>query len=154
MTNIGHFRAAGKLLAESKEIPARLWVALPTKMDAQQLSNEGYFNKLIRAGARIEPAGCSLCMGNQARVKEGSSVVSTSTRNFPHRLGTDAKVFLASAELSAIAAMLGKMPTVEQYLWHMDRINDTREDTYRYLNFHQLAEYQTTGNERIDVVTI
>lgn len=154
MTNIGHFRAAGKLLAESKEIPARLWVAPPTKMDAQQLSSEGYFNKLIRAGARIEPAGCSLCMGNQARVKEGSSVVSTSTRNFPHRLGTDAKVFLASAELSAIAAMLGKMPTVEQYLWHMDRINDTREDTYRYLNFHQLAEYQTAGNERIDVVTI
>ncbi len=154
MTNIGHFRAAGKLLAESKEIPARLWIAPPTKMDAQQLSSEGYFNKLIRSGARIEPAGCSLCMGNQARVKEGSSVVSTSTRNFPHRLGTDAKVFLASAELSAIAAMLGKMPTVEQYLWHMDRINDTREDTYRYLNFHQLAEYQTVGNERIDVVTI
>ncbi|SKC21827.1 aconitase [Kosakonia radicincitans] len=154
MTNIGHFRAAGKLLAESKEIPARLWIAPPTKMDAQQLSSEGYFNKLIRSGARIEPAGCSLCMGNQARVKEGSSVVSTSTRNFPHRLGTDAKVFLASAELSAIAAMLGKMPTVEQYLWHMDRINDTREDTYRYLNFHQLAEYQTAGNERIDVVTI
>ncbi|PTA92484.1 bifunctional aconitate hydratase 2/2-methylisocitrate dehydratase [Kosakonia sp. H7A] len=154
MTNIGHFRAAGKLLAESKEIPARLWIAPPTKMDAQQLSSEGYFNKLIRSGARIEPAGCSLCMGNQARVKEGSSVVSTSTRNFPHRLGTDAKVFLASAELSAIAAMLGKMPTVEQYLWHMDRINDTREDTYRYLNFHQLAEYQTAGNEHIDVVTI
>ncbi|SEL00306.1 aconitase [Kosakonia sacchari] len=154
MTNIGHFRAAGKLLADSKEIPARLWIAPPTKMDAQQLASEGYFNKLIRSGARIEPAGCSLCMGNQARVKEGSCVVSTSTRNFPHRLGTDAKVFLASAELSAIAAMLGKMPTVEQYLWHMDRINDTREDTYRYLNFHQLAEYQTGGNDRIDVVTI
>ncbi|SFT67351.1 aconitase [Kosakonia arachidis] len=154
MTNIGHFRAAGKLLADSKEIPARLWIAPPTKMDAQQLSREGYFNKLIRTGARIEPAGCSLCMGNQARVKEGSSVVSTSTRNFPHRLGTDAKVFLASAELSAIAAMLGKMPTVEQYLWHMERINDTREDTYRYLNFHQLAAYQTEGNDRIDVVTV
>lgn len=154
MTNIGHFRAAGKLLADAKEIPGRLWIAPPTKMDAQQLSSEGYFNKFIRSGARIEPAGCSLCMGNQARVKEGSSVVSTSTRNFPHRLGTDANVFLASAELSAIAAMLGKMPTVEQYHWHMDKINDTREETYRYLNFHTLAEYQVAEKQRIDVVTM
>lgn len=154
MTNIGHFRAAGKLIADSKEIPARLWIAPPTKMDAQQLSSEGYFNKFIQSGARIEPAGCSLCMGNQARVREGSSVVSTSTRNFPHRLGTDANVFLASAELSAIAAILGKMPTVEQYHWHMDRINDSREDTYRYLNFHTLTEYQLADNSRIDVVTV
>jgi aconitate hydratase 2/2-methylisocitrate dehydratase len=154
MTNIGHFRAAGKLLAEAKEIPARLWIAPPTKMDAQQLSNEGYFNKFIRSGARIEPAGCSLCMGNQARVKEGSSVVSTSTRNFPHRLGTDANVFLASAELSAIAAMLGKMPTVEQYHWHMDKINAAREETYRYLNFDALSEYQVQEKRQIDVITI
>jgi aconitate hydratase 2/2-methylisocitrate dehydratase len=123
-------------------------------MDAQQLSSEGYFNKFIRSGARIEPAGCSLCMGNQARVKEGSSVVSTSTRNFPHRLGTDANVFLASAELSAIAAMLGKMPTVEQYHWHMDKINATREETYRYLNFDTLSEYQVAEKRRIDVITI
>lgn len=147
MTNIGHFRAAGKIISDSSEIPVRLWLAPPTKMDAQQLSSEGYFNKFIKSGARIEPAGCSLCMGNQARVRQGSHVVSTSTRNFPHRLGTDAKVFLASAELSAVAAIVGKMPTVEQYFWHMDRINDTRDDTYRYLNFDRLPEYQSTVNE-------
>lgn len=147
MTNIGHFRAAGKIISDSSEIPVRLWLAPPTKMDAQQLSSEGYFNKFIKSGARIEPAGCSLCMGNQARVRQGSHVVSTSTRNFPHRTGTDAKVFLASAELSAVAAIVGKMPTVEQYFWHMDRINDTRDDTYRYLNFDRLPEYQSTVNE-------
>lgn len=142
MTNIGHFRAAGKILADSPEIPTRLWLAPPTKMDAQQLFSAGYFNKFIKSGARIEPAGCSLCMGNQARVKEGSNVVSTSTRNFPHRLGTDAKVFLASAELSAVTAIIGKIPTVEQYFWHMDRINEDRDEIYRCLNFDQLPEYQ------------
>lgn len=148
MTNIGHFRAAGKIIADAKEIPTRLWLAPPTKMDAQQLSSEGYFNMFIKSGARIEPAGCSLCMGNQARVRQGSHVVSTSTRNFPNRLGTDAKVFLASAELSAVAAMTGKMPTVEQYFWHMDKIQGTRDDTYRYLNFDRLPEYQLTVNEK------
>lgn len=151
MTNIGHFRAAGKIIAEATEIPVRLWLAPPTKMDARQLSSEGYYNKFIKAGARIEPAGCSLCMGNQARVRQGSSVVSTSTRNFPNRLGTDAQVFLASAELSAVAAMIGKMPTVEQYFWHMDKINETRDDTYRYLNFDRLPEYQST-NEHENII--
>ncbi len=154
MTNIGHFRAAGKIMADSKDIPVRLWLAPPTKMDAQQLSSEGYFNKFIQAGARIEAAGCSLCMGNQARVREGSNVVSTSTRNFPHRLGTNASVFLASAELSAIAAIIGKMPTVEQYFWHMDNIEKTRDDTYRYLNFDQLPEYQPVTRKAIDVVSL
>ncbi|NDJ58791.1 bifunctional aconitate hydratase 2/2-methylisocitrate dehydratase [Enterobacteriaceae bacterium 4M9] len=154
MTNIGHFRAAGKIMADSKEIPVRLWLAPPTKMDAQQLSSEGYFNKFIQAGARIEAAGCSLCMGNQARVREGSNVVSTSTRNFPHRLGTNANVFLASAELSAVAAIIGKMPTVEQYFWHMDNIEETRNDTYRYLNFDQLPEYQLATSKKIDVVSL
>lgn len=147
MTNIGHFRAAGKIIADAREIPTRLWLAPPTKMDAQQLSKEGYFNQFIKSGARIEPAGCSLCMGNQARVRQGSHVVSTSTRNFPNRLGTGANVFLASAELSAVAAILGKMPTVEQYSWYIDKINDTRDDTYRYLNFDRLSEYQSTINE-------
>ena len=144
MTNIGHFRAAGKMLADVSEIPGRLWLAPPTKMDAQQLCSEGYFNKFIHSGARIEPAGCSLCMGNQARVRQGSSVVSTSTRNFPNRLGTDAKVFLASAELSAVAAIIGKIPTVKQYFEYMDKIHETRDDTYRYLNFDQLPDYQLT----------
>ncbi|BFO33916.1 MULTISPECIES: bifunctional aconitate hydratase 2/2-methylisocitrate dehydratase [Klebsiella] len=148
MTNIGHFRAAGKIIADAREIPARLWLAPPTKMDARQLASEGYFNQFIKTGARIEPAGCSLCMGNQARVRQGSSVVSTSTRNFPNRLGTDANVFLASAELSAVAAMIGKMPTVEQYFWHMDKIKATRDDIYRYLNFDRLPEYQSTNNEK------
>ncbi len=139
MTNIGHFRAAGKIIADAREIPVRLWLAPPTKMDARQLASEGYFNQFIKTGARIEPAGCSLCMGNQARVRQGSSVVSTSTRNFPNRLGTDANVFLASAELSAVAAMIGKMPTVEQYFWHMDKIKASRDDIYRYLNFESAA---------------
>lgn len=117
-------------------------------MDARQLASEGYFNQFIKTGARIEPAGCSLCMGNQARVRQGSSVVSTSTRNFPNRLGTDANVFLASAELSAVAAMIGKMPTVEQYFWHMDKIKAARDDIYRYLNFDRLPEYQSTNDEK------
>lgn len=154
MTNIGHFRAAGQIMADSKEIPTRMWLAPPTRMDAQQLSSEGYFNKFIQSGARIEPAGCSLCMGNQARVREGSHVVSTSTRNFPHRLGTDAKVFLASAELSAIAAIIGEIPTAEQYFWYMDKINANHEDIYRYLNFDRLPEYQPFSNNKIAVVTI
>lgn len=147
MTNIGHFRAVGKLLAGVTELPARLWLAPPTKMDAQQLSSEGYFSQFIQAGARIEPAGCSLCMGNQARVRPGSHVVSTSTRNFPHRLGTNAHVFLASAELSAVAAIMGKMPTVEEYLRHMEKMNSSRDETYRYLNFDQLTQYQSTQDE-------
>ncbi|HFZ8993994.1 TPA: bifunctional aconitate hydratase 2/2-methylisocitrate dehydratase [Citrobacter freundii] len=154
MTNIGHFRAAGKIMAGASENQARLWLAPPTKMDAQQLSREGYFSQFIKSGARIEPAGCSLCMGNQARVREGSNVVSTSTRNFPHRLGTNAQVFLASAELSTVAAMLGKMPTVEQYFSYTDKLHDAHEDIYRYLSFDTLTEYQNTESDNIKVVNM
>lgn len=154
MTNIGHFRAAGEIMAGASENQARLWLAPPTKMDAQQLSREGYFNQFIKAGARIEPAGCSLCMGNQARVREGSSVVSTSTRNFPHRLGTNAKVFLASAELSTVAAMLGKMPTVEEYFDYTNKLHDAHEKIYRYLSFDTLAEYQLNESVNINTVSV
>lgn len=147
MTNIGHFRAVGKILSNVTDLPARLWLAPPTKMDAQQLSSEGYFNTFIQSGARIEPAGCSLCMGNQARVRPGSHVVSTSTRNFPHRLGKDAHVFLASAELSAVAAIIGKIPTIEEYLWYMEKINGSRDEIYRYLSFDQLTPYRSAHDE-------
>lgn len=142
MSNIGHFRAAGKLLAQHKgEVAARFWLAPPTKMDALQLSNEGYFSLFIKSGARIEPSGCSLCMGNQARVKEGSDVVSTSTRNFPNRLGSGANVYLASAELSAITAISGQLPGVQEYLDAMKKINQSAKDTYRYLTFNTLPFY-------------
>lgn len=154
MTNIGHFRAAGKIMAGATENQARLWLAPPTKMDAQQLSREGYFSQFIKSGARIEPAGCSLCMGNQARVREGSHVVSTSTRNFPHRLGTNAKVFLASAELSTVAAILGKMPTVEEYLSYTDKLHGAHEDIYRYLSFDTLTEYQLAESDNISIVNL
>lgn len=154
MTNIGHFRAAGKIMAGATENQARLWLAPPTKMDAQQLSREGYFSQFIKSGARIEPAGCSLCMGNQARVREGSHVVSTSTRNFPHRLGTNAKVFLASAELSTVAAILGKMPTVEEYLSYTDKLHGAHEDIYRYLSFDTLTEYQLVESDNISIVNL
>lgn len=154
MTNIGHFRAAGEILADAGESQARLWIAPPTQMDARQLSREGYFSQFIKSGARIEPAGCSLCMGNQARVREGSHVVSTSTRNFPHRLGTNASVFLASAELSTVAAVLGKMPTVEEYLRYTDKLHGAHKNIYRYLSFDTLAEYQITEGDNIPVVSL
>ncbi|CAO95874.1 bifunctional aconitate hydratase 2/2-methylisocitrate dehydratase [Erwinia tasmaniensis] len=142
MTNIGHFRAAGKLLDSHKgQLPTRLWVAPPTKMDAAQLTEEGYYSVFGKSGARIEIPGCSLCMGNQARVADGATVVSTSTRNFPNRLGNGANVFLASAELSAVASLLGKLPTPDEYQAFMDRVDKTAVDTYRYLNFDQLTQY-------------
>lgn len=142
MTNIGHFRAAGKLLEKVKgKLPTRLWVTPPTKMDATQLSEEGYYSIFGQSGARIEMPGCSLCMGNQARVNEGATVVSTSTRNFPNRLGNGANVYLASAELAAVSALLGRLPTVEEYLGYMAEVDKTADDTYRYLNFDQLNEY-------------
>lgn len=147
MTNIGHFRAAGKLLdAHKGRLPTRLWVAPPTKMDAAQLTEEGYYSVFGKSGARIEIPGCSLCMGNQARVADGATVVSTSTRNFPNRIGTGAKVFLASAELSAVASLLGKLPTPEEYLEFMDQVDKTAVDTYRYLNFDQLSQYTDKAN--------
>ena len=142
MTNIGHFRAAGKLLDSHKgALPTRLWVAPPTKMDAAQLTEEGYYSVFGKSGARVEIPGCSLCMGNQARGADGSTVVSTSTRNFPNRLGNGANVYLASAELAAVASLLGRLPTPEEYLGYMAEVDKTAVDTYRYLNFDKLSEY-------------
>jgi aconitate hydratase 2/2-methylisocitrate dehydratase len=149
MTNIGHFRAAGKLLDKfSGQLNTRLWVAPPTKMDRDQLTEEGYYGIFGRSGVRIETPGCSLCMGNQARVADNATVMSTSTRNFPNRLGTGANVFLASAELSAVGAILGRIPTVEEYLDYARQIDATAADTYRYLNFHHMPHY----TEKADTV--
>lgn len=142
MTNIGHFRAAGKLLeASGQSIPTRMWIAPPTKMDAAQLTEEGYYNIFGKAGARMEMPGCSLCMGNQARVAAKSTVVSTSTRNFPNRLGDGADVFLASAELAAVAALEGKLPTVAEYMDYAQKIDSMAGEVYRYLNFDQMDAY-------------
>jgi aconitate hydratase 2/2-methylisocitrate dehydratase len=142
MTNIGHFRAAGKLLNQHEgALPTRLWVAPPTKMDAAQLTAEGYYSIYGRVGARTEMPGCSLCMGNQARVADKATVVSTSTRNFPNRLGKGADVFLASAELAAVAAIVGRLPTPAEYLEYSKQLDATSADTYRYLNFDQLEEF-------------
>jgi aconitate hydratase 2/2-methylisocitrate dehydratase len=142
MTNIGHFRAAGKMLEEfNGSLNTRLWVAPPTKMDKDQLTEEGYYGIFGRAGVRIETPGCSLCMGNQARVADAATVMSTSTRNFPNRLGTGANVYLASAELSAVGAILGRIPTKEEYLEYSSKIDATAADTYRYLNFHKMGQY-------------
>merc|ERR1711862_300391 len=142
MTNIGHFRAAGKLLDKVTEpIPTRLWIAPPTKMDEAQLTQEGYYSIFGSAGARMEMPGCSLCMGNQARVAPKSTVVSTSTRNFPNRLGQGANVYLASAELAAVASIEGKLPTVDEYLKYMESVDASAADTYRYLNFDELPEF-------------
>lgn len=142
MTNIGHFRAAGELLEQYKgQIPTRLWIAPPTKMDATKLIEEGYYNIFGKSGARIEIPGCSLCMGNQARVMDGATVVSTSTRNFPNRLGTGAKVFLASAELAAVASLLGYLPTVEEYLQFINGMGNNSQNIYQYLNFDLLPQY-------------
>ncbi|MGR8951688.1 MAG: bifunctional aconitate hydratase 2/2-methylisocitrate dehydratase, partial [Gammaproteobacteria bacterium] len=143
MTNIGHFRAAGKLLEQQKgDLPTRLWIAPPTKMDQNQLTEEGYYGAFGKAGARMEMPGCSLCMGNQARVRENSTVVSTSTRNFPNRLGNGANVFLASAELAAVCSILGRIPSVEEYLQYAAQIDKSAGDTYRYLNFDQIKKYR------------
>lgn len=147
MTNIGHFRAAGKLLEQSSDIPVRLWVAPPTKMDAQQLSEEGYYGILGRAGARMEMPGCSLCMGNQAQVREGATVMSTSTRNFPNRLGKNTYVYLGSAELAAICSKLGYIPTVEEYRENIGIINDKGAEVYRYMNFNEIDRYQSVADE-------
>jgi len=142
MTNIGHFRAASKLLEGKRDIPVKLWMAPPTKMDAQQLTEEGHYGVFGNAGARMEMPGCSLCMGNQAQVKEGATVMSTSTRNFPNRLGKNTNVYLGSAELSAICSKLGRIPTQAEYLADMGVINADGSKIYKYLNFDQIAEYQ------------
>ncbi|HRL20187.1 bifunctional aconitate hydratase 2/2-methylisocitrate dehydratase [Alcaligenes sp. SDU_A2] len=142
MTNIGHFRAASKLLEGKRDIPTRLWVAPPTKMDQQQLTEEGHYSVLGVAGARMEMPGCSLCMGNQAQVREGATVMSTSTRNFPNRLGKNSNVFLGSAELAAICSRLGRIPTREEYLADMGVLQANSDNIYRYMNFDQIEEFK------------
>ena len=146
MTNIGHFRAAGHLLKKYNGTKSRLWIVPPTKMDEKQLIEEGIYNVFGTSGARTELPGCSLCMGNQARVLANSTVVSTSTRNFPNRLGDGADVFLASAELAAIASVLGKLPSPKEYLKYMEEINPLADDIYRYLNFNEIDQYVESAN--------
>jgi aconitate hydratase 2 / 2-methylisocitrate dehydratase len=142
MTNIGHFRAASKLLEGKRDIPVKLWMAPPTKMDAQQLTEEGHYGVFGAAGARMEMPGCSLCMGNQAQVKEGATVMSTSTRNFPNRLGKNTNVYLGSAELAAICSKLGRIPTKTEYLTDMGVLNKSGDQIYRYMNFDQMQEFK------------
>ncbi|WP_109079345.1 bifunctional aconitate hydratase 2/2-methylisocitrate dehydratase [Aggregatibacter kilianii] len=150
MTNIGHFRAAGKLLSKlNGELHTRLWLAPPTKMDAEKLCEEGYYNIYGRAGARTEMPGCSLCMGNQARVHANSAVVSTSTRNFPNRLGQGAQVYLASAELASIASILGRLPTVEEYFDAVADLDKQKDEVYNYLNFDRLPSYAEKAGQVI-----
>jgi aconitate hydratase 2 / 2-methylisocitrate dehydratase len=147
MTNIGHFRAAGKLLEKYEgQLPTRLWIAPPTRMDEAELVEEGYYSIFGKVGARTEMPGCSLCMGNQARVADKSNVVSTSTRNFPNRLGKGADVFLASAELAAVTAIEGKLPTVDGYMQYSSQIEATSKDTFRYLNFNRMKDYVEKGD--------
>ncbi|MCG6656948.1 bifunctional aconitate hydratase 2/2-methylisocitrate dehydratase [Halomonas campisalis] len=153
MTNIGHFRAAGKLLEKQPagSLKTRLWLAPPTKMDQHQLTEEGYYGIYGRAGARMEMPGCSLCMGNQARVAAKSTVVSTSTRNFPNRLGDGANVYLASAELAAVAAVEGRLPSVEEYQRYMGEFDAMAGEIYRYMNFHEIEEYQNAASNVIPI---
>ncbi len=141
MTNIGHFRAAGKVLDGQTDIPTRLWIAPPTRMDQMILTEEGYYGILGRTGARMELPGCSLCMGNQAQIRKGSTAMSTSTRNFPNRLGVDTRVYLGSAELAAVCALLGRMPTVEEYLAQVEVVNRRAGEIYRYMSFDRIESF-------------
>ncbi|MGX5913263.1 bifunctional aconitate hydratase 2/2-methylisocitrate dehydratase [Aliidiomarina sp. Khilg15.8] len=154
MTNIGHFRAAGKLLEQNTDpLKTQLWIAPPTKMDEAQLMEEGYYNIYGRNGVRTEMPGCSLCMGNQARVEAGATVLSTSTRNFPNRLGDGANVYLASAELSAVGAILGKIPTREEYMQYAQNIDAMAGEVYKYLNFDQMAEFKSAeDNAKLKII--
>jgi aconitate hydratase 2/2-methylisocitrate dehydratase len=155
MTNIGHFRAAGKLLEQHKGgISTRMWLAPPTKMDEHQLMEEGYYNIFGAAGARTEMPGCSLCMGNQARVAANSTVLSTSTRNFPNRLGDGANVYLTSAELASVGAILGKLPSPEEYLEFAQNLDSMSEEIYRYLNFDQIASFQASADEGARIAAV
>ena len=157
MTNIGHFRAAGKLLDQHKgDLSTRLWISPPTRMDEHLLMEEGYYNIFGRAGARTEMPGCSLCMGNQARVAPNSTVLSTSTRNFPNRLGDGANVYLTSAELAAVGAILGRLPTPEEYLEYTRSLDAMSSEIYRYMNFDKIVEFQKSAEEgkRISAVQI
>ena len=155
MTNIGHFRAAGKLLKDSSSLPTRLWISPPTRMDKFQLEQEGFYDIFKKAGVRTEVPGCSLCMGNQARVEPNATVVSTSTRNFPNRLGDGADVYLASAELAAISSILGKLPTNDEYQSFMSEINTMSADIFRYMNFNEIKSYKDAAdNAKLPAVTI
>jgi aconitate hydratase 2/2-methylisocitrate dehydratase len=143
MTNIGHYRALGEILRGEGAVPAKLWVCPPTKMDAKRLTEEGYYSVFGSAGARIEIPGCSLCMGNQARVSDNAVVFSTSTRNFDNRLGKDTKVYLGSAELAAVCAMLGRLPSAQEYQNIVPKkINEKKEDIYKYLNFNLIEDFK------------
>jgi aconitate hydratase 2/2-methylisocitrate dehydratase len=153
MTNIGHYRASAKVLEKVTSVPTRMWIAPPTKMDEHQLIEEGIYSTFGKAGARTEMPGCSLCMGNQARVADGATVLSTSTRNFPNRLGKDANVYLASAELSAVTGILGRIPTMDEYMAYMKDIETMSDEIYRYLNFHEIAEYQEVA-DKVKVIPI
>lgn len=147
MTNIGHFRAAGKMLDEAGSVDSRFWICPPTRMDAHTLMEEGYYNIYGKVGARTEMPGCSLCMGNQARVLAGATVLSTSTRNFPNRLGDGANVYLTSAELASVGGILGRLPTVEEYMDYAEKINSMSSDIYRYMNFDQIASFQQAAEK-------
>ncbi len=149
MTNIGHFRAAANMLSQAKSIPTRLWIVPPTRMDQHQLMEEGVYNVFAQAGARTEVPGCSLCMGNQARIAPGSTCISTSTRNFPNRLGDGADVFLGSAELAAVSSILGKLPTVEEYMAYAANLDTMAADIYRYLNFDQIESFQKSAEQAV-----
>ncbi len=146
MTNIGHFRAASKLLEGKRDIPVKLWVAPPTKMDAMQLTEEGHYGVLGSAGARMEMPGCSLCMGNQAQVKEGATVFSTSTRNFPNRLGKNSNVYLGSAELASICSKLGRIPTKQEYMLDMGVLTAASGTVYQYMNFDQIKSFKDVAD--------
>jgi aconitate hydratase 2/2-methylisocitrate dehydratase len=155
MTNIGHFRAAGKLLEQHKgSISTRMWIVPPTRMDEHQLMEEGYYNIFGAAGARTEMPGCSLCMGNQARVAANSTVLSTSTRNFPNRLGDGANVYLTSAELASVGAVLGKLPTPEEYMEYARNIDSMASEIYRYMNFDQISEFQKSAEDGARIAAV
>ncbi len=145
MTNIGHFRAAGHILAGASDLPTRLWLAPPTRMDAEVLSGEGYYAMLGKAGARMEIPGCSLCMGNQAQIRKGSTAISTSTRNFPNRLGIDTNVYLGSAELAAVCAVLGRIPTMDEYVQRSAPVGKKAAEIYRYMNFDQIPAFSSAA---------
>jgi len=155
MTNIGHFRAAGKLLERVRpgELKARFWIVPPTRMDEHTLMEEGYYNIYGRAGARTEMPGCSLCMGNQARVQPGCTVLSTSTRNFPNRLGDGSNVYLTSAELASVGGVLGRLPTPEEYLEYAGQLDAMATDIYRYMNFDQITSFQRAAEEGKRIAT-
>ncbi|MPQ75935.1 bifunctional aconitate hydratase 2/2-methylisocitrate dehydratase [Hydrogenovibrio sp. JE_KL2] len=154
MTNIGHYRAAGKVLENMKNVPTRLWIAPPTKMDERQLIEEGYYSIYGKVGARTEMPGCSLCMGNQARVSDGATVFSTSTRNFPNRLGNGANVYLGSAELAAVCAAEGHIPTLEEYLEAVAMLDTMANDVYRYLQFDEMADYEVESPKKLSDIGV